>query len=235
MADSYIDYDEVSEYGNHFASEAKKLLGASPLVDVAKLVKLVAGDVAAVAAELEKAGAKRGGLRSTAIDVKALSAGTSATVEQFFRYLGSLDEGVVDVATYFDRGQLGRHANLKPADVRSKAQRALRGFAANPKLPGGAAWKKKLTDSEAALGAALDGKGEAASGSITKTADLVAAREKFLVSYNGVAKRLVLGLLTSLGREGEMGLFFKDLLVNERAPAKGKGKKGGAAPVVTPT
>lgn len=230
MADGYIDYKEVGEYANHFTSEAKKLLGASPLVDVAALLQLVGADATRVASELQKAGVQRGGLRSSASDVKTLAESTGKVIEQFWSYLGSLDGVKVDIQAFFTGGTLGKHAKLKPADMRSKAQSVLRGFVANPKLPQGDVWQKRLTDSEAALGAALDGKGDAASGSITKTANLVAAREKFLVSYNGVAKRLVLGLLTALGREGEMGLFFKDLQVNEKAPAKGKAAQPAPAP-----
>jgi hypothetical protein len=228
MTDAYIDYDEVGEYGNHFTSEAKKLLGASPLVDVAALIKRLSGDTKAVATALEGAGSKRGKRRASSGEVKTTAAMAGKVLDQFWSFLGSIDG--VDVAAFFEGGKKGATAKLKPGDVRSKALRALRGFTAHTKLPQGDAWKKRLTDAEAELGAALGGKGDAHGGSISQTAELVAARESFLVSYNGVAKPIVRGLLTSLGREGEMALFFKDLQVNEGA-RKRKKAGDGAQPV----
>lgn len=52
------------------------------------------------------------------------------------------------------------------------------------------------------------------------TAGLSEAREEFLTLYNGVAKRLIQGVLIELGRKDEYELFFKDLLVNESGSTK---------------
>ena len=108
-----------------------------------------------------------------------------------------------------------------------KAGNILDGFdaAAKAGLPDAAKWKGKLTTARNALDAAASGKGTATVQSIQRTAALVAAHEEFLAAYDGVAKRLVYGLLVHLGRTDEHRLFFKDLQVNEGGakPAPGDG------------
>lgn len=225
MADRYIDSSEVREYGDHFISEAKKLIGASKLVDVEALIQRVAGDMASVGVELGKTGMTRSEARGAKTDTSDVTAKARRTVEQFWSYLGTLDDDVaVDVQAFFAGGKLGALASLKPADVQSKMGAVLKGFAAkgNAKLPDAAAWKAKLTAAEAALGATLAGKGSVKAGAVKDTAALTAARARFLVSYNGVAKKLVLGLLTALDRADELVLFFKDLQVQEGGADKAK-------------
>jgi hypothetical protein len=101
-------------------------------------------------------------------------------------------------------------------------RQVLRAFSApiNAALPERAKWEGKLRAASEALDAALGAKGNAKTGAIQSTAGLIAAREAFLRAYNGVAKRLIQGLLVELGREDEMRLFFKDLQVNARTLAK---------------
>jgi hypothetical protein len=125
--------------------------------------------------------------------------------------------------------KLGNVSQMKPADLAQKAGEILRGFAApaNASLPDGAAWKARIENARAALVAALADKETTSAAAIQATQGLTAAREAFLVAYNGVAKRIVLGLLASLDRKDELPLFFKDLQVNERRPA--------AKPVPAPT
>lgn len=89
-----------------------------------------------------------------------------------------------------------------------------------PALPDGAKWKTRLEDAQSALVAALSGKGSSTGMTIQGTAALVSARQGFLVAYNGVAKKLIGGVLTSLGRKDDLRLYFKDLQVNESGRAK---------------
>lgn len=223
MADDHIDYLEVGEYGEHFGEEGKKLIQASPLVNVEALIALVGGAVGKVNAELEKAGIKRSDVRTGRSGTEEAAALGRSEIERFYNYLGSLDKDVVfDKEAFFPKGKLGALAALKPGDVKSRVEDVLRGFTAeaNAALPEHAKWSQKLGAARDGLASALAGKGGARSVSIQSTAELVAAREEFLEAYNGVAKRLIRGLLASLKREEEMRLFFKDLQVNEGSRAK---------------
>lgn len=227
MADTNIDYFEVDEYGAHFVEQSAQLVGKSPLVDVALLAQLVDGARQAVAAELKKQGITKSDVRGGRKDVEALAETLRKEIERFHKHLGTLDDDVkVDRHAYFAGGKLGKITALKPADLVKKATKVLDGFdvPANAALPDGAKWKGKLTKARDALGAAVSGKGAAATQSIQHTAALAAAHEAFLATYNGVAKRLVYGLLVHLGRKDEHRLFFKDLQVDE-----------GGAPVQPPS
>lgn len=230
MADDYIDYLEVGEYGGHFVEEAQKLVGASKLVDVEELRTLIGNAVEKVAVELEAAGVKRSDMRTSRGSVETATEAARKEIDRFYSFLGSLDDDVkVDKAAFFPGNKLGALAALKPADLKGKLDDLARGFSApaNAALPDRAKWEQKLTGARDALGGALVGKGGARGLSIKSTAGLIAAREGFLKAYNGVAKRLIQGLLASLGREGEMKLFFSDLVVHEsgkaRAPSAGEG------------
>lgn len=229
MADNHIDFFEVGEYGGHFVEEVQKLVQVSPLVNVEALIALVGGAVGSVNAELEKVGVKRSDLRTGRSDTEGAAERGRKEIERFYSYLGSLDDDVaVDRKAFFSEGKMGALAVLKPGDVKSKLEDVLRGFTApaNAGLPEHAKWAQKLGAARDGLAGALAGKGSARSVSVQSTAGLVAAREEFLDSYNGVAKRLIRGLLASLKREEEMRLFFLDLQVNEG----GKAKKDEAPP-----
>lgn len=232
MADDYIDYLECLEYGTFFTTEVKKLAVASNLVDIDALRTYVGAAMQAVATELEKQGVNRSGVRLDRQDVEAKTKTMRKTLEKFYHYLGSLDdEAGVDIAAFFAQGNLGSLAALKPADVAQRAGEVIRGFAVNTTVPNGAAWKTRLEDAQTALVSALSGKGSSTGSSIQGTAALVDARQNFLIAYNGVAKKLVGGILTSLGKKDDLRRYFKDLQVNESS----SGAAADAPPVPAPT
>ena len=231
MADRYIDYLEVGEYGDHFISESNKLDNLSPLVDVPALRAKVQTAVTAVDDELAKVGIKRGDLRGGRETTAAATATAKDLMQRFYYFLLSLPKSSgVDLEGFFPGQVLGDLARVKPADVNGRLGAIVKGFdtAANKAAaPALGTWQQDFTAARDALSAALTGKGGALGTSITSTAELVAARESFLRVYNKVAKKLVSGLLADQGREAEYELFFKDLTVNEDPkPAK----KGGDAP-----
>jgi hypothetical protein len=243
MADNHVDYIEVGEYGDHFVSEGKKLVGLWPGVDVNAVIEHVAAAVSATDGELEKVGIKRSALRGDRDTTKEKAAGGRKEIERFYSFLGSLDDDIeVDHNAFFADGNLGALKRLKPADVKGRLDEVLKGFAAekNAGLPDKDKWQAKLTKARDELATSLGSKGGALASSITGTAGLVSAREAFLVAYNGVAKPIIEGLLTKLGRRDEMRLFFKDLQVNEEppkkkasegpAPATGPGPQGSTPP-----
>ena len=219
MADNYIDYLECLEYGVFFTTEVQKLAGASTLVDIDALSAYVGTAMRSVAAELEKQGVNQSGVRIDRRDVEVKTTAMRKALEKFYHYLGSLDDDL-DIAAFFAGGNLGTLAALKPADVAQRAGEVIRGFSANASVPDGARWKTRLEEAQSALVGALSGKGSSTGTSIQGTAALVTARENFLNAYNGVAKKLIGGLLTSLGRKDELRLYFKDLQVNESSRAK---------------
>lgn len=229
MADTYIDYLEAGEYGDHFIEESKKLDGLWPGVDVEAVRAEVGAAVAAVDAELGKVGIKRGSLREDRKGTKEKAAAARKEIERFYNYLGSLDDDVYfDWTAFFPGGNLGALAALKPADVKARLGDIARGFsvAANSALPDKDKWQGKIEKASTDLGTALASKGSATASSIVGTAGLTAARAQFLVTYNGVAKPIIQGLLTKLGRKEEMRLFFKDLQVNEAPTAKKPAAEG---------
>jgi hypothetical protein len=236
MADRYIDYLEVGEYGDHFVSESKKLDNLSPFVDVPALRDHVQAAVSAVDAELAKVGVKRGDLRGGRETTTTAAAEGKDLIQRFYYYLLSLPKASgVDVEDFFPGRVLGDVAHAKPADVNGRLGALLKGFdtAANKAAASAfGAWQEDLTAGRDVLTTALAAKGGAQGLAVTSTAALIAARESFLRAYNKVAKKLVGGLLASLGREAEYELFFKDLTVNE---APKVGKKGEDAPARTPT
>lgn len=216
MSDNYINYLEVDEYGTHFVSTAASLVGASPLVNVQELLDLVQAKTNAVNTELEKAGIQRSALRQGSSNTQTASEDAKAEINRFWSYLQSLEPGVpVDVEAFFKGAKQGSLAGLKPADIKGKLIEVLAGFAAdaNKNLPDGAKWQTRLSAARDAL-SGLNA-GTVRSASIAATAELRDAREDFLTAYNGVAKRVVLGLLILLGRKDEYAHFFKDLQVNE--------------------
>lgn len=223
MADDYIDYLEVLEYGDHFANEAQKLVGVSKLVDIAELRTYVIAKRNAVASELEKQGIKQSSVRVDRKEVETNTTALRKDLEKLFHYLSSLDnEDEFDLNAFFKNGNLGSLSTLKPADLAQKAIDVLRGFAApqNAALPDASKWKARIDSSRATLAASLDGKGSSKTESIQATASLVAAREAFLTAYNSIAKRIVSALLAEIERKDDLKLYFKDLQVNEVTPSK---------------
>ena len=224
MSDLYIDYFEVDEYGTHFCTSAKSLIGVSTLVDVQLLIGSVEAAVKAVNAELDKAGVQRSILRDGSGDVEAKAEGARDVLSRFWSFLNSLDRDIsVDREAFFKGDKQGTISRFKPADIKAKLHQAIAGFSAdaNKNLPDASKWQGKLEAARDALAAALETTSGSRGESIQASAALQNAREAFLTAYNGVAKRLILGLLISLGRRDEYESFFKDLQVNE-GKAKGK-------------
>ena len=234
MSDDRIDYLECLDYGDHFIKEVDELVGKSKLVDVGELKSHVASTMTAVATELEKQGIKRSGVRVDRKDVAMKTAALRKDLEKFHHYLGSLDDDQgFDLDAFFKNGNLGPISTLKPADLGQYAGDVLRGFAvdANKNLPDAAKWKLRLETTQSALVNAIGDKSASAGKTIQGTVALVAARQAFLVAYNGIAKRLVQAVLIQLDRKDELKLFFKDLQVNEESsPAS---TPNDAAPVAT--
>lgn len=233
MADDYIDYFEVGEYGGGFVDAAAPLVGASDLVDVAFLRARVAGAVARVNGELEKVGMKRSDLRAGRGSTGDAAEAARREIERFWHHLQTLDDGApADVEAFFPGRKLGALAALKPADVQSRMRDVLRGFTApgNASLPGRQTWEPRLTAARDALDAALSGKGAARAGKAQGTADLIEAREDFLRVYNRIAKPAMRALLAELGREAELKLYFPDLTANEATRKGSSGEEAEGAP-----
>jgi len=223
MADDYIDYFEIREYTDHFLASSSALVGSSKAVDVTELQKLVASKADAVDAELAKQGVKRGNVRSDRKDVEAKRAALEKEIRKFHSHLDALDDAeTFDIDAFFPGGKLGSISQLKPADLEQRANGILRGFdaPANASFTGRDDRKARIEAAQAALNKALGGKGSATLASIKGTAELLTARAEWLNAYAG-AKRIILGLLTILGRKEEQRLYFKDLQVNEDAPRGG--------------
>lgn len=223
MADNYIDYLECREYGGHFVIKAAALTGQSPLADIPALISLVQSHTAAVSAELDKQGAEKSGTRVNRADVEAKRLALFTVISKFYSYLDSLDESIpFDLNAFFEGGLKGDLGKLKPADLVEKNVRLIAAFAVPPNasIPNADAWKTKLQSAEDQLTAALTGKSSASDGQVRATRELIEARRAFLRVYNQIAKPIVKAVLTSLNREHEMPLFFKDLAVNEEGGAK---------------
>jgi hypothetical protein len=231
--DVHIDDGEVAEYADHFVHEAQKLVGLSPLVDMNGVIDLVRTTAQSVADELAKQGVNKSGLRGERKGVKELAPALSAEIERFHGYLRSLDAGAsVDPEAFFPGGKLGRLAQVKPADLVSRASTILRGFGvpANANMPDAAKWQASLTAARDALQSVVLGKSSKANHAVQRTAALVTARDAFLDAYNGIAKRVVMAVLIHAGRRDERRLYFKDLQVNE-----GPGAKPAPAPSPAPS
>jgi hypothetical protein len=237
MPDNHIDYLEVREYTDDFVTAAKPLIGLSDIVDVAKLCARVSAKADAVDTELEKQGIKRSGVRGDRKDVEAKTEALRKAITKFHSYLNSLDDDVTfDMNAFFQGGNQGMLAALKPADLVQRAGAILRGFEvkANVNLPDAEACKTKLAGARDALSTALGDKGGNVLASIQGTAELMAAREAWLNDYNGGAKRIIWALLAFLGRKNEYRLFFKDLQVNEGGGGTGETPEQEPPPQDTP-
>jgi hypothetical protein len=217
MADRYIDYFEVSEYGSYFVTEAAALVGASELVNIAVLRQRVSAAVEAVVVELEKIGIRRSDLRIGQADVDAAVPAVRKELERFYNFLGGLeDEAEIDRESFFPGDRLGNLASLKPADLLARLDEVLLGFLvpANAGIPERDKRKAKLESVRKTLADALGSSSANTNRVISATAGLATARERFLGLYNGVAKPLVRAMLADLGRADEYTRFFLDLQVD---------------------
>lgn len=227
MADNYIDYFEVEEYGTGFLTALDRLEEEATLLNVTALRDLVQGAVTRVNQELQSAGIQRSDLRGQRMSVDEAAERGRKEIERFHGYLTSLDDSAtVDKEAFFKGMKVGLVSKFKPHDVKARLNDLVRGFeaAANATLPDRAARLAKLTTARTALDTALSDKGTSYAVKLQTTASLVEAREAFLVAYNQVAKPLLRGQLASLGREREMRDFFPDLRVNEGRRPVGSGE-----------
>jgi hypothetical protein len=217
MADDYIDYLECLEYGDHFLTQVDSLAGASKLVDIAVLKNLVTVAMAGVGAELDKQGIKRSSVRVDRVDVAYKTAALRKILEKFYHHAAAQEDGAFDIEAFFEGGNQGGLSALKPSDIAQKAAEVLRGFSvpANASFPDATNWQLRIENAQAALVSAIAGKSSSTADNIKATADLIAARQAFLVAYNGIAKRLVQAMLINLGRKDDLRLYFKDLQVDE--------------------
>ena len=108
MADSYIDYFEVDEYGTGFLTALNRLDELADLVNVAALRELVQGAVTRVNQELQSAGIQRSDLRGQRVSLDEAAARGRKEIERFHGYLTSLD----DSATA-DKDACVRHAAIQ--------------------------------------------------------------------------------------------------------------------------
>jgi hypothetical protein len=217
MADRYIDYQEVSEYGRYFAREVRALVGASPLVDIEALAQRILAEVAAVEGERFSAQMHGSSFRMERGDSGQATRRLRDQLRRFHHHLKTLSPEGFDFEAFFAGGKLDGVHRLKPGDLVSRADYVLSGFTvpANAGLPGANTWQGALQDARDALADATGGRQQARNDSIFATADMIAARQRFLDLYNGVAKPLVRGVLRDLGRANEYRRFFRDLQVNE--------------------
>lgn len=218
MADRYIDYDEVSEYGNHFLAALPSLAGKSTLIDLAKLDSLVSTAMQNVESELQKTTGDRSSLRGERSDTSQATTALRDVLTRFYYFLKSVPaQNALDIDAHFPGQTMGELSTLKPADLESKAADVLRGFetSANKASNILAPWKTEIVAARQTLSDALAGKGNATGKSFVATAALIQARKDFLHAYNKVAKPILRGVLASLDRENEWPLFFKDTTVNE--------------------
>jgi len=165
MADGYVDYGEVSEYGRPFVTALAGLVGLSEFVDVTKLGAFVSSKVDAVETELQKARNDRSDVR----DERGITAQAEETlrdtVTRFYHHLQSLPRTTnADVEAFFSGRVMGDIAAMKPADLVSKAADVLRGFDTekNKVIAGLASWKTDIAAAWQNLADAIEGKGGAA-------------------------------------------------------------------------
>lgn len=233
MADRYIDYIEVSEYGRHFVNLAHTLIHASPLVDMAQLAAEVERAVEAVEAERTAASIERSQMRGGRGDITAATTHARDMLQRFFHYIRSLPRDIrLDVEALYPGRKLGKLSWLKPADVLARVRQVLRGLTvpANAGMPGLARWQEDLGAAHDRLDSALHGKSGRRTQASAATAALQARRDEFLQLYNGVAKPIVRGLLARLGRSNEYTLFFLDLRVHEGSRTRASAPPNSSTP-----
>lgn len=234
VADTHIDYFEVSEYTQYFVEQAITLFGASPLVNVEALVARVLQVQQIVEREVLASGLQRSLLRTTRGGITEAGDRMLDNIRRFHRYLQSLPPGTpLDAVAFFPNGYNGQRR--KAADLLAQGKQVLNGFAApaNATVPSGPEWQASFILARDVLQQALSEKGSASRVSLNATSALEEARLAFLAVYNGMAKRLVRVVLQDVGREHEFTRFFRDLQVNEggsRSPEAPEGPEAPKAP-----
>jgi len=238
MADDYIDFDEVFEYGEHAVLRGKKLEGAHPIVAMDHVGAILQQKIDKLAEVLGLAGIKRSDLRGGSTGRGNAAQEGREELRRFWNFILSLNpkEAPYDIGAFFKDGKLGSLAALKADDVKAKVASVLLGFGvpANANFPNATTWKAALTARLDALSGAASGHTGALAEKLASTGDLEKARLDFLGYYNGVAKPVVRALLNLLGRGDEYRSFFKDLTVNE-GPARDEGPEDEDDPAPTPT
>jgi hypothetical protein len=230
VADPYIDYGEVSEYGHYLANMLETLIGASSLVDVAAFKQLLLDAVDAVEREHRSAQLQHGSLRTGRGGTAEAAAATRLVLHRFHHHVMTLPpDTTIDRAAFFPRGTLGKLSRLKPADLLARADAVLDGFSAKTSaaLPDGARWQAEITAARDRLDGALDGKYDARIDQRLAVDAQAAARERFLHVYNVIGKRLVYVVLAEIGRLDDYPRFFLDLQVHEGRP-RTRRTRGGA-------
>jgi hypothetical protein len=237
VADRYIDNREVVEYGRHFIREVRRLIGLSPLVDIALLQQLVQGIVDAMETALAQTNRQQSGARTGRTGTSEAAADTTDALRRFHYHLKTLPQDTkFDHEAFFAGATLGGIVKLKPADLLARAEYTLTGFTApaNAELPGADEWLPVIQDARDALAAAIAGKQEASGNSKDATGSASEIRDRFLNIYNNVAKRLVWAVLAEVGRLDDYRRYFLDLHVNEdgrgpviEAPDAGPGVEPG--------
>ncbi len=225
MADKHIDYAECGEYAAHFGVQGANLIGASDLVDITALLETINSRAQVLAQELAKQTQNQSSVTVNRKDVEAATEDAQKTISQFHKYLGTLDDDTTyDQGAFFPGGKQGDVKKLKPADLQKKLESVSSGFAAaaNKNLPDATKWQKRLQTAHQNLSQAIEGKTSSVGSKVVHTKELAAAHESFLRSY-AAAKRIVHGLLTELGREDELGQYFKDKKVTEKKSKKKSG------------
>lgn len=221
MPDTYIDLQEVSEYGRYFYDQSAPLVGVSPLADIQLIRQRVLARVEDVERQIGNIVAKRSTVRGGRDNIGVASAGMVDNVQRFRHHLlAQPAEAGIDQAAFFPGGYV-TPVQRKPADLLAQGKGVLAGFdaPANANLLNAVEWKGTFTVSCQALTEALAGKHGAAHVAAGGTDAQVEARRQFLEVYNGMAKRLVRVVLQDVNRLHEYRRFFLDLQVNERGPA----------------
>ena len=232
VADTYIDYDEVSEYGRYFAAMLETLIGASSVVDIAAFRQRVLAEVEAVEAEHAKAQMQQSGMRTERGGTAGAVEATSRVLRRFHHHLDTLPpDALVDRLAFFPGGTLGKLSRLKPADLLGRADDVLRGFQVdvNAALPDAARWQAEILAERAALAEVLADKHSARHDKTEAVSALMAARERFLHVYNVMGKRLVHVVLADIGRLDDYKRFFLDLQLNESGPRTRRAPEPAAA------
>jgi hypothetical protein len=117
MADMYIDYNEVSEYGRYFIREVARLesMGGT-LVDIGKLKERMLAAVEAVEARLSESSTQSSMLRTGRDGTSDATKAMRDALRRYYYFLRSLPAGTpMDLQAFYPGGYLGDLPRLKPA------------------------------------------------------------------------------------------------------------------------
>jgi hypothetical protein len=226
MADTYFDDNEVSEYGEYFYEEAKKLEGRSKIFNIAELRAQGRIVLDAFHKERTDAAGSLGGVRK---DAATATTEARDVLSRFYSFLGSLKAGSADKEGFFKNGKMGNLERSKPADIQTKLEAVILGFSAkgNGSFKDRDDWNKELTEAHSALKSSLDTKESKRTDATRSTSKKNDAYDAFVSFYTDVAKPAISGTLGELKRKSEYHLFFKDLQVKETPKDKKKQAEAG--------